>query len=256
MEYSTVKFTLTDGVALVTLNRPEALNALNTAFFRELNMVMDNLPEEAMVMVITGEGKAFAAGADIAEMVDKDPEQARGFSKYGQDTFNRLEVLEIPVIAAVNGYALGGGCELAMACDFRIASEKALFGQPEVNLGLIPGFAGTVRLPRYVGLGNALMLLLSGEAIKAPEALSMGLVSKVVAPESLMEEVMRLAKLICSKGPEAVRKVKVVARQAMRREYEKAMDIENEQFGSLFGPGSEGEEGMKAFLDKRKPQWN
>lgn len=255
MEYKTVTFEMTDGVAIVKLNRPEALNALNSDFFRELNDVMDHLPEEAGVMIITGEGKAFAAGADIAEMVDKDPAEAREFSKYGQDTFNRLEVLEIPVIAAVNGYALGGGCELALACDFRIASEKALFGQPEVNLGLIPGFAGTVRLPRLVGVGNALLMLTTGEPIRAAEALQIGLVSKVFAPEQLMEETLRIAKLILAKGPDAVRKVKAVTRQAMRREFEKAQDIENEQFGSLFGPGSEGEEGMKAFLERRKPEW-
>lgn len=256
MEYNTITLEEKDGLAILTLNRPEALNALNSGFFAEMNSILDELAAETRVMIITGEGKAFAAGADIAEMVDMDDAAAREFSKAGQNTFMRMEASELVIIAAVNGYALGGGCELAMACDFRIASEKALFGQPEVNLGLIPGFAATVRLPRLVGSGDALMLLLTGEAIKAPDALRIGLVSKIVAPEELMNESMRLAQLILSKGPDALKKVKAVTRQGMKTSYEKAHNMENEQFGSLFGMGQQGEEGMKAFLDKRKPQWN
>lgn len=255
MNLQTLTLKVDQGVAMVTLNRPESLNALNSQFFHDLNEVLDVVEAQAGVLVITGAGKAFAAGADIAEMASKDPAEARAFSQLGQDTFFRLEDLEIPVIAAVNGYALGGGCELALACDFRIASSRAAFGQPEVNLGLIPGFAATQRLPRLVGLGPALYLLLTGDRIDAQEAHRIGLVQKVVAEESFMEEVMRLAHLILQKGPEAVRKVKMVTRQGLMLGIEAGNNLENEQFGSLFGIGTEGFEGMQAFLEKRKPNW-
>ena len=205
------------------------------------------------VIIITGEGKAFAAGADIAEMVSKTEADARAFSKVGQRTFRSLELLEKPVIAAVNGFALGGGCELALACDVRIASTKAKFGQPEVNLGLIPGYAATQRLPRLVGLGNALFLLLSGEMVGAEEALRMGLVQKVVEPEALLPTAVELAKTIAAKGPRAVRLVKRVVREGILKDFESGCTLESEEFGSLFE--NEGAEGMKAFLEKRKPEW-
>jgi enoyl-CoA hydratase len=163
--------------------------------------------------------------------------------------------MEKPVIAAINGFALGGGLELAMACDFRIASSKAKFGQPEVNLGLIPGYAATQRLSRLTGLGNALYLLMTAEMIGSEEALRIGLVQKVVDHEQLMDEVIRIAKNIISKGPLAVKKVKAVTRQGILMDFEKGCELEAEQFGTLFGKGSEGEEGMKAFLEKRKPNW-
>jgi enoyl-CoA hydratase len=255
MVYKTISLEEKDGLGLITLRRSQALNSLNTDFFLELNQAMDDLSPKTAIVILTGEGKAFAAGADIAEMVDKGEEAARSFSKLGQDTFLRMENSEQIWIAAVNGYALGGGCELAMACDFRIAGEKALFGQPEVNLGLIPGFAASVRLPRHIGMGNALMLLVTGESVKAADALQMGLVSRVVEQDKLMEECQQIARLILQKGPEAVKKVKAVTRQAARVNYEKGHEIENEQFGSLFGPGKQGAEGMKAFLEKRKPLW-
>lgn len=255
MKYTTIKIEEKDGLAILSLDRPKAMNALNTAFFDEMNDVMDNLSRDVHVMIISSEGKAFAAGADIAEMLDKSQEEARAFSKKGQNTFLRLENSEVITIAAVNGYALGGGCELAMACDFRIASERAVFGQPEVNLGLIPGFAATVRLPRMIGTGNALMLLLTGDPVKAPEALRLGLVSKIVESEELMSEAEKIARSILSKGPDAVKKVKAVTRQGMKSSYETAHNIEIEQFGSLFGKGNQGYEGMKAFLEKRKPEW-
>ena len=205
------------------------------------------------VMVITGEGKAFAAGADIAEMKDMDEAQGTAFSKTGQNTFRSLELLEIPVIAAVNGFALGGGCELAMGCDFRIASTKAKFGQPEVNLGLTPGYAGTQRLPRLVGLADALYLLLTGEMIPAEDALRIGLVQKVVEPDQLMPEVMKIAKTIASKGPKAVRKVKMVTRKGLLSDFDSGSALESKVFGSLFT--NEGAEGMRAFLEKRQPKW-
>ena len=191
MDYEILKLKIEDGIALVTISRPEALNALNSRFFQEMDDMVASIAsnEKVKVMIITGEGKAFVAGADIAEMVDMTPEQGTAFSKLGQNTFSSLEKLEIPVIAAINGFALGGGLELAMGCDFRIASSKAKFGQPEVNLGMIPGYAGTQRLPRLVGLADALYMLTSGEMIRAEDALRIGLVQKVVEPEELIDEV-------------------------------------------------------------------
>lgn len=255
MEYEILKVNIEEGIALVTVSRPKALNALNTRFFNEMDDLVANIAEnrDVKVMIVTGEGKAFVAGADIAEMVDKTPQEGSEFSRLGQNTFSSLEKLEIPVIAAINGFALGGGLEFAMGCDFRIANTKAKFGQPEVNLGMIPGYAGTQRLARLVGLGNALYLLTTAEMIDANEALRIGLVQKVVEPEELMDEVMKIAKTIASKGPKAIRKVKYVTRQGMLSDFESGSRLESEEFGSLFK--NEGEEGMRAFLDKRKPNW-
>jgi enoyl-CoA hydratase len=257
MEYQILKTEITDGIALVTISRPQALNALNTRFFHEMDELTASLQASGniRVMVITGEGKAFVAGADIAEMVHKDSAEGSAFSRLGQNTFRNLERMPFPVIAAVNGFALGGGLELAMACDFRIASAKAKFGQPEVNLGLIPGYAGTQRLSRLTSLGDALFLLTTAEMIGAEEALRIGLVQKVTEPEQLIEEVMRLAKLIASKGPKAVQKVKQVTRKGFFMGLDEGSELEADEFGSLFGPGAEGEEGMKAFLEKRQPNW-
>jgi enoyl-CoA hydratase len=173
----------------------------------------------------------------------------------GQQVFLSFEKAHFPIIAAVNGFALGGGLELAMACDFRIANTKAKFGQPEVNLGLIPGFAGTQRLPRLVGTANALFLLMSAEMIGAEEALRIGLVQKVTEPEELLNEALRIAKLIASKGPKAVQLIKKVVREGLAMGFEAGNELEAVRFGSLFGAGSEGEEGMKAFLEKRAPNW-
>ncbi len=257
MEYEILNVEFSNNIAIVKINRPEALNALNTRFFQEMDDVVANVANkpEIKVMIITGEGKAFVAGADIAEMVDKNPEEGSEFSRIGQNTFRSLEKLEIPVIAAINGFALGGGLELAMGCDFRIASSKAKFGQPEVNLGLIPGYAATQRLSRLVGLGDALYLLMTAEMIGAEDALRIGLVQKVFEPEVLMDEVMKIAQTIASKGSQAIKKVKAVTRQGYLMDFDKGSELESKQFGSLFGTGSEGEEGMKAFLEKRKPNW-
>jgi enoyl-CoA hydratase len=257
MEYQILKVAYNEDVVLVTLSRPQALNALNSLFFQEMDHLVANIKDNHTVraMVITGEGKAFVAGADIAEMVHKSPAEGSAFGRLGQNTFRSLETLPFPVIAAINGFALGGGLELALSCDFRFASTKAKFGQPEVNLGLIPGYAGTQRLPRLIGLANALYLLTTGEMIGAEEALRMGLVQKVTEPENLMEEAMRIARLISSKGPLAVQKVKAVTRAGINTSFEAGCELEAAQFGSLFGPGSQGEEGMKAFLEKRAPAW-
>jgi enoyl-CoA hydratase len=188
-------------------------------------------------------------------MVGKKPEEGTAFSKLGQNTFSSLGKMEIPVIAAINGFALGGGLELAMACDFRIASTKAKFGQPEVNLGLIPGYAGTQRLPRLVGLANALYLLMTAEMIGADEAHRIGLIQKIVEPELLLAETIKIAKTIMSKGPTAVRLIKSVTRAGMMMDFDNGCELESEKFGSLFGKNSEGEIGMWAFLNKQQPVW-
>lgn len=255
MELKILKVEVKDLIAWVTISRPEAMNALNTRFFNEMDQVVAEIDarDDVRVMVITGEGKAFVAGADIAEMVDKTPDEGSAFSRLGQNTFRSLGEMKIPVIAAINGFALGGGLELAMGCDFRIASSKAKFGQPEVNLGLIPGYAATQRLPRLVGMGDALYLLMTADMIGAEDALRMGLVQKVVEPETLYDTVMDIAINIISKGPKAVSLVKRVVRQGMLQGFEKGSALEAELFGTLFK--DEGEKGMRAFLEKRKPEW-
>jgi len=257
MSYEILKTQIEEGIALVVISRPKAMNALNTAFFDEMNSLLNELQsnEDVRVMVLTGEGKAFVAGADIAEMVNKNQDEGQAFSKYGQETFQRIESMPFPVIAAINGFALGGGCELAMSCDFRIASTKARFGQPEVNLGLIPGYAGTQRMARLIGKADAMYLLMTADMIGSDDALRLNLVQKVFEPEALMEEVMKIAKNIASKGPQAVRKVKEVTRKGLHASFEDGSSLEAKHFGTLFGEGSEGKEGMTAFLEKRKPNW-
>lgn len=255
MDYQILKPERFGAVEVLTISRPKALNALNSAFFEELNTFLDDIVanDPIRVLIITGEGKAFVAGADISEMVDLSPSVAKGFSEKGQQTFLRIERLPIPVIAAVNGYALGGGCELAMACDIRIASKKALFGLPEVGLGLIPGYAGTQRLPRLVGLGNALKCMMTGDAVSAEEAFRMGLVQQLAEPEELAAVALKLAEKIASRGPKAVRNVKEVTRGGLHLTTEKALDLEKSRFSELFK--DEGKVGMKAFLNKEKPKW-
>ncbi len=255
MPYEILKLDIAEGIATITISRPAALNALNSHFFRELESMVAELKsrDDLKAIILTGEGKAFVAGADIAEMAGMNPQEARAFSRTGQKGFRSLELLDIPVIAAVNGFALGGGCELAMACDIRVASTKAKFGQPEVNLGLIPGYGGTQRLPRLIGLGNALHLLFTADMIGADEALRVGLVQRVVEPEQLMDEARKIAQKIASKGPKAVRNVKLVARLGLLTEFDAGSDLEAERFGDTFG--NEGTEGMKAFLEKREPSW-
>ncbi|HPS63225.1 MAG TPA: enoyl-CoA hydratase-related protein [Bacteroidales bacterium] len=256
MNYEILKISIADRIAVVTISRPAALNALNSDFYREFNHFLDDLEprDDIRVLIITGEGKAFVAGADIAEMSDKESVAGTAFSTVGQRTFDRLEALPIPVIAAVNGYALGGGCELAMACDFRIAGKPAKFGQPEMNLGLIPGYAGTQRLSRLTGLGNALYLILTAETISADDALRIGLVQKVTEPEALMEETMKLASRIAGNGSLAAPVAKKVIRQGFTMNFSDASALESREFGKLFDEPAT-HEGMKAFLEKRKPNW-
>ncbi|MFH1161571.1 MAG: enoyl-CoA hydratase-related protein [bacterium] len=256
MELQILKLEQDGGLATITIDRPLVLNALNSRFFVELNHVLDLLDADPnlRVVILTGVDKAFVAGADIAEMAGMNVDQATGFSRTGQDAFSRLENFKTPVIAAVNGFALGGGCELAMACDFRIASTKAKFSQPEVSLGLIPGYAGTQRLPRIVGISNALYMVVTGDMITAEEALRMGLVQKVVEPEQLLDEAKAIAGRIIAKGPVAVKMAKQVTRKGIYMDFEEACRFESEEFGALFGNGESGE-GMKAFLEKRKPDF-
>jgi len=255
MKYKILKPQRFGQVEVLTISRPEAMNALNSDFFSEFIDYLDYIvtDEPFRVLILTGEGKAFVAGADITEMVNLDPDGARRFSEMGQQTFLMIEELPIPVIAAVNGYALGGGCELALACDIRIASEKAVFGQPEVNLGVVPGYAGTQRLPRLIGLGNALRWILSGQNFDAAEAKRLGLVQSVSEPEKLLDDALALANRIASRGPKAVRMAKRLLRKGIDMDFQKALDMEKEAFAEMFE--DEGVEGMKAFLEKRKPSW-
>ncbi len=255
MSYSTFNTKHEGEIAIVTISRPEALNALNNTFFKEFNAYLDTIEndENTNILIITGEGKAFIAGADIAEMQNMTKEEGYQFSKTGQNTFSRLENLNKPVIAAVNGYALGGGCELALACDFRISNNYGKFGLPEVSLGLIPGYGGTQRLSRLSGLGNTLYLQLTGQMIDAEEALRMGIVQKVVDASELMTEALKIAGKITQHGPNAIKTLKKVVRGGYQVDLNKAYDLESDEFSKLFE--SDGPEGMKAFLEKRKPNW-
>jgi len=207
--------------------------------------------DEVKVVVVTGEGKAFVAGADISAMVDMSGEEAEAFSRHGQRVFSRLEELDQPVIAAVNGYCLGGGCELAMSCDFRLSSNKAKYGQPEVNLGVVPGFGGSQRLPVLVGIGRATELLTTGRIIGADEALRIGLVDWIYEPEVLFDETYKIAKTIASKCPDAV---KFNKKAAMASQVDLDFDTEARIFGECFASGN-AKIGMQAFLDKTEPNW-
>ncbi len=241
-------------VAILTLDRPDALNALDRATLEALRARAAQLAEDAALraVVVTGEGRAFAAGADIAEMRGLTPTQAESFSRLGHEAFAALESLAVPTIAAVNGYALGGGCELACACDWIYASEKARFGQPEVNLGILPGFGGTSRLVRRVGIGWARELVLTGAPIKADEALRIGLANRVFAPEALMEGALATAQTIAEKGPVAVAQAKRLLLEGQDADGRVANALEQATFGLVFSTRDR-EEGMTAFLEKRDP---
>lgn len=243
--------------AVLTVNRPQVLNALNAETLLEIDKAVDELAEEpaVRVIIITGAGeKAFVAGADIAFMSKLTPLEARDFARLGQRVLSKIENLPKPVIAAVNGYALGGGCELAMACDIRVASEKAKFGQPEVNLGLIAGFGGTQRLTRLVNPGMAKEILFTGDMIDAETAKRIGLVNHVVPSEELMSFCKSLASRIASRGPVAVRLTKEAVNEGLEMDLEKALAHEADLFGLVFATADR-EEGISAFLAKRQPQF-
>ena len=239
-------------VAVMTVNRPEALNALNTAVLDELDKVIDAVEanDDVYVAILTGEGRSFVAGADIGEMKGFSAVDGKKFGVHGGNVFLKLENMSKPVIAAINGFALGGGCELAMACDIRLASEKAKFGQPEVGLGITPGFCGTQRLPRIVGISKAMELILTAKTIKADEAKAIGLVSEVYPAEELMDKAMELANAICANAQIAVCESKRCIRMGMQTDIHTGSAFEAEAFGVTCGTEDKNE-GMGAFLEKR-----
>lgn len=254
--YQTLLTELEQGILTVTLNRPDKLNALNRFVLDDLNKLMDQVESDSNVrgVILTGAGpKAFVAGADISEFNGLSNEEAMALAKRGQDCFFRIERCAKPVIAAVNGFALGGGCELAMSCHIRLASENAKFGQPEVNLGLIPGYGGTQRLTQLIGKGRALELMMSANMINAAEAHRIGLVNHVYPIESLIEEAKKLMSTILSKGPHAVGRV-IAAANAAGAPKDAGYMEEVKLFGECFGT-DEMKEGVGAFLEKRTPRF-
>ena len=257
METANLRFEKRPPLAIVTLDRPKVLNALNAATFTELDAALDDIAADTSIRVVllTGAGdRAFAAGADIRELTPLTAEEGRKFALRGQAVFRKLETLGKPVIACVHGFALGGGCELAMACTLRIAADDARLGQPEVKLGIIPGYGGTQRLPRLVGRGAALKLLLTGGAIDAHEALRIGLVDEVVPAAELMQRAEALALEIVANAPLAVAQTIRAVDQGLDLSLEQALDREAALFGHLCGTADKSE-GVEAFLAKRQPVW-
>jgi len=257
MDYTHILFEKKGPIAMIIFNRPKVLNALNSALLKELSYALDRIAEDEAirVLVLTGSGeKAFVAGADISELATLTPLQTKNFAQRGQDIINRLQELPIPVIAAVNGFALGGGMEIAMACDFIYASDTAMFGQPEINLGLIPGFGGTQRLPRRINIGRAKELIFTGAMVNASEAMGMGLVNKVIPRSELMDEVMKTASIIASKGRVALREAKEAINGGMNIDLATGCRIEVNAF-ALCMASPDAKEGTSAFLEKRKAQF-
>ncbi|MBA3496445.1 MAG: enoyl-CoA hydratase/isomerase family protein [Gemmatimonadales bacterium] len=254
MPFTTLLFDLADGIARVTVNRPDKLNALNEIVIGELDGVIERIRTDTAIqgVLLTGAGtKAFVAGADIGEIGGQGPSDGRARALAGQRMMRRLEQCGKPVVAAVNGFALGGGCELAMACHIRVASESARFGQPEVKLGIGPGYGGTVRLPRLVGRGRALELLLTGAMIDAQEAWRIGLVNRIVPPDQLLPESERLLRSILENGPLAVRACLELVDAGLDMSLDDALRLEAAYFG-LLSATADMREGTQAFLDKRK----
>ena len=255
MEYNFLKIQNTGSVCTLAISAPKSLNALNSTILKELDDFITNIGQDIRVLIITGDGeKSFVAGADISEMANLNESEGETFGKLGAAVFRKIETLPIPVIAAVNGFALGGGCELALACDIRIASNKAKFGQPEVGLGIIPGFSGTYRLAKMVGMGYAKEMIYTGKAIRADEALRVGLVNAIYEPEQLMEEAMNLANRIVANAPIAVRYAKVCINEEYDLKADDAIAFENKMFGKCFATQDQ-KEGMTAFLTKAAPKF-
>ena len=254
MAYENILFTLEDGIATITFNRPKALNALNGELLGELSQALGEVAanEEVRVLILTGAGeKSFVAGADITELATYGPLQAKSFAQQGQAIINTLQSLTIPVIAAVNGFALGGGSEMALACDFIYASENANFGLPEISLGIIPGFGGTQRLPRLIGANLAKEMIFTGKMIPAAEAREIGMVNKVFAPEALMEETLKTARVIAAKGKVSLRAAKQSVNRGLNVDLATGLDIECDAF-ALCMASEDAKEGTTAFLEKRK----
>lgn len=257
MNFENIIFESNNGIAKITLNRPSKLNALNKQLFNELDEVCSNieLDNSIKVLIITGSGeKAFAAGADIKELHESDRLSGKQFSEHGSKVMSRIEALRIPVIAAVNGFALGGGCELSMCCHLRFASKNAKFGQPEINLGIIPGYGGTQRLTKLVGFAKSMELNLLGNPISADEAKTIGLVNDVFEQESLMEEVQKIAETIASKSISAVAGIVETVKASTKMELKDGLEFESIKFGDVCGT-KDFKEGTLAFLEKRKPNF-
>lgn len=257
MSFNNILLEFQENIAVISINRPKALNALNPEVMAEVAEALKQIAanKEIRVAILTGTGdKAFVAGADIAVMANQTPLESKRFSASGQEVLFAMEALEIPIIAAVNGFALGGGTEIAMACDFIYASEKAKFGQPEINLGIIPGFGGTQRLARLVGKGWAKELCLTGEMINAQQAKEIGLVNKVFPPEALMAETMKTAKLMASKGRAALRGIKQAMNRGFDCDLRNGCAMEVDAFAIAF-TSPDAKEGLNAFLEKRKPEF-
>lgn len=257
MELENLAWRVEDGVGVVTFNRPKVLNAMNARTFAELEGLLDSVEKDPSVraLVFTGAGdKAFVAGADIAAMAQMGPVEARRFAETAHRLIERLELLPIPTIAAVNGFALGGGCEFALGCDFIYASEKARFGQPEVNLGLTPGFGGSQRLTRRVGIARALEMILTGDHYDAARAKQIGLALEVLPPDDLLPYAISQAKKIASKGPVATAVAKRLVHAGADADLGVANELERQAFAGLFG-SEDGKEGMRAFVEKRAARW-
>ena len=252
MEYEFLKIERNDGITVMKISAPKSLNALNSNILKEIGDFVGQLGKETRVLIITGDGeKSFVAGADISEMANLNEPQGFEFGRLGAQVFRAIETLPIPVIAAVNGFALGGGCELAMSCDIRIASSKAKFGQPEVGLGIIPGFSGTHRLPKLIGQGYAKEMIYTGKIIRADEALRIGLVNAVYEPEELMDKAMEMAQTMLKNAPVAISLAKQSINEGYDLDADGAIALENKLFGKCFATGDQ-KEGMDAFLNKRK----
>jgi enoyl-CoA hydratase len=257
MNYNNLLFESQNRIAKITFNRPKALNALNNELLDEMRHLLERIAEDESVraVVLTGSGeKAFVAGADISELNAMTPSAAKAFAAKGHRVMRLLEDLPVPVIAAVNGFALGGGCEIALACDFIYASETAKFGLPEINLGLIPGFGGTQRLPRIVGRNMAKELIYTGRMIDAREAASIGLVNRVFSPETLLEETLKTAGLIASRGAFSVRAAKTAVNRGLDVDLASGCLFEADSFALCFA-NEDSKEGTSAFLEKRKPEF-
>ncbi|MBU1168088.1 MAG: enoyl-CoA hydratase/isomerase family protein [Proteobacteria bacterium] len=257
MNYENITLNVESGIATLVFNRPKALNALNDALLTELSKALDLIgaDPDIRVLILTGSGdKAFIAGADISELATLNTLQGRIFTKKGQDTISKLQSLDIPVIAAVNGFALGGGSEMALACDFIYASETAKFGLPEITLGIIPGFGGTQRLTKLIGKNMAKEMIFTGKIISAAEAKDMGMVNKVCAPEALMDDVLKTARSIATKGRVSLRAAKYTINAAQDVEIKTGCNIELDAF-SICLASCDSKEGTQAFLEKRKAEF-
>lgn len=256
MDYHTLLVEDKGNVRVITLHRPQELNSLNSELLSELDSAVAAAAgdRQVKVIIITGAGKAFAAGADISQMATMNAVEGKSFAVFGSAVFRRIETLGKPVIAAVNGYALGGGCELAMACDIRIGSSKAKVGQPETNLGITPGFSGTQRLARIVGMGRAKEMIFTGEPVDAMEAWRTGLFNKVVEPEELMDTAMAMAEKIAGKAPLAVTYAKEAVNQGYEADLDTGIALEANLFGLCFSTRDQ-KEGMRAFLERRAPEF-